>query len=87
MRVTLYTKPDCLLCETVRLALQDLQWEFNFSLVEKDITTDEVTHARYFLDIPVVEITAETDTLTLKAPINQIELRRQLKRLAGRANA
>ncbi|MBI1297906.1 glutaredoxin family protein [bacterium] len=83
MRVTFYTKPDCLLCETVRMELLDLQWDVNFQLDELDITSDEILHARYFLEIPVVEIRTGDELMQLKAPISQIELRRQLKRLAG----
>lgn len=83
MRVTFYTKPDCLLCETMRMELLDLQWDVNFQLEELDIASDETLHARYFLEIPVVEIRAGNELVQLKAPISQIELRRQLKRLAG----
>ncbi len=84
MHVTLYTKPGCTLCETAHLDLLDLQQEFGFDLVLRDITGDESLQARYFLEIPVVEITVESTSacVELKAPISQIELRRQLKRLA-----
>ncbi|MEZ4834026.1 MAG: glutaredoxin family protein [Caldilineaceae bacterium] len=85
MRVTFYTKPDCLLCEAVGQELDDLQWKFNFSLATQDITGDESLHARYFLEIPVVEIATGAETVTLKAPISQIVLRRELQRLAESA--
>lgn len=87
MRVVLYGKPGCHLCEVVQLDLLDLQAEYGFELVERNILEDEALHDAYFLVIPVVEISiaapAVAAPLTLAAPIRQPELRRHIKTLAA----
>jgi len=52
--LTVYSKPDCHLCEEVMIALRSLQSELVFTLVERDITDDESLHRAYFDRIPVV---------------------------------
>jgi hypothetical protein len=86
VRVILYAKPACHLCDVIKLDLLDLQAEFGFDLVEYNILEDEALHDAYFLYIPVVEIGADEDAdpVQLMAPISQIELRREIKRLSGR---
>ena len=54
MRVTLYSKPGCHLCEEVRSTLDELRPELAFVLEEVDITRDEALYARYRYEIPVV---------------------------------
>jgi glutaredoxin len=53
-RVTVYSKPDCHLCEDAMALLRALQPELGFDLDELDITTDERLHRAYFDRIPVV---------------------------------
>jgi hypothetical protein len=88
VRLILYAKPGCHLCDVIKLDLLDLQAEFGFDLVEYNILENEALHDAYFLTIPVVEIRADADgdakPVLLKAPISQIELRREIKRLSGR---
>ncbi|MBX3000833.1 MAG: glutaredoxin family protein [Caldilineaceae bacterium] len=86
MRVILYAKPACHLCDVIKLDLLDLQAEFGFDLIEYNILEDEALYDAYFLTIPVVEIDADEDKepVQLMAPIGQIELRREIKRLSGR---
>ncbi len=57
--VTLYTKPDCHLCEQAREAIEDVRAELPFELVVRDITLDEQLHRAYFERIPVVSIDGE----------------------------
>ncbi len=60
MRVlTVYSKPDCHLCEDAIAALRGLQSELAFELRELDITTDETLHRAYFERIPVVALDGE----------------------------
>lgn len=88
MHVTLFTKPDCHLCELVKLELAALQEEFAFEYVERNILEDEELWQSYRLRIPVVEIGAKesaTQPIQLAAPINQIVLRQQIKAAAQKA--
>jgi glutaredoxin len=57
--VTVYSKPDCHLCEDAMTVLLGLQSELSFSLRELDISTDEALHRAYFERIPVVEVDGE----------------------------
>ncbi len=52
--ITLYTKPDCLLCHKAERELRELQREIPFELICKDITEDPELFERYRYDIPVV---------------------------------
>ncbi len=58
-RVTLYTKPDCHLCEQALALLLRMQRELAFELVELDITREEELHRAYFERIPVVALDGE----------------------------
>jgi glutaredoxin len=57
--VTVYSKPDCHLCDQAVALLRRLQGELNFELTELDITADEQLHRAYFERIPVVAIDGE----------------------------
>ncbi len=60
MRVlTVYSKPDCHLCEDAIAVLRRLQAELSFELCERDITTDDALHRAYFERIPVIELDGE----------------------------
>ncbi len=59
MTVTVYSKPDCHLCEDAIAALRRLQVELAFDLEERDITTDESLHRAYFDRIPVIAVDGE----------------------------
>jgi glutaredoxin len=54
--LTVYSKPDCHLCEEAMTALRSLQSDLAFTLVERDITDDEALHRAYFDRIPVVTL-------------------------------
>jgi glutaredoxin len=57
--LTVYSKPDCHLCEDAIAVLESLRTELDFELVELDITTDEALHRAYFERIPVLELDGE----------------------------
>jgi glutaredoxin len=57
--ITVYSKPDCHLCEDAMEVLRRLQSELSFELRERDITTDQALHRAYFERIPVIEIDGE----------------------------
>jgi glutaredoxin len=57
--LTLYTKPDCHLCEEALTTLREVGAELTVELVVRDITTDEALHRAYFERIPVVALDGE----------------------------
>lgn len=71
MRVTLYSKRDCPLCDDARAMLVDLLDEFPHQLVEVDIEQERTLVERYAEEVPVVQVGA----YTLKAPFDRRDLR------------
>lgn len=75
LKVTLYMKERCALCDEVLDLLSLLQADYLFSIEEVDIYQDETLLERYHLDIPVVRIkdtllkAGEIDIITLEAAI------------------
>jgi glutaredoxin len=57
--ITVYSRPDCHLCEEAMAALQGLQEELDFDLQERDIDGDEALQRAYFERIPVVALDGE----------------------------
>lgn len=68
--VTLYTRPDCHLCEQAKADLEALQARFPHQLTEIDVDSTPELRQTYGFEVPVVEI----GPYTLKAPIAQQEL-------------
>ncbi len=54
--MTLYTKPDCSLCDDARAAIERVRERTPFRLVEIDIESDDALHRAYVERIPVVEL-------------------------------
>ena len=54
--VRLYDKPGCHLCEIAEEMLDDLRDEYEFTLIQTDITTDQTLFDRYRYEIPVVAL-------------------------------
>jgi len=52
--VTVYSRPQCHLCEQAVGVLEGLRAELDFELQQRDITTDEALHRAYFERVPVV---------------------------------
>jgi len=57
--VTVFSKPDCHLCERAMQELRSLQGELSFVLQERDITADDAVHRAYFERIPVIVLDGE----------------------------
>jgi glutaredoxin len=55
-KVTLYSKPDCPLCDDAREALGRVRERAPFDLVEVDISTDRQLEAAYRERIPVIAL-------------------------------
>ncbi|MEZ4731662.1 MAG: glutaredoxin family protein [Caldilineaceae bacterium] len=56
MQVTLYSKPECQLCEEVKADLLSIQVQMEFALFERNIEEDPELFARFRYLIPVVDI-------------------------------
>ncbi len=54
VRVEVYGKPDCALCDEAKDRLRRVQRDLPFELVEVDVTRDASLEARYRNDVPVV---------------------------------
>jgi glutaredoxin len=57
--VTVYSRPDCHLCEQAMAVLGALQSELAFELQELDISSDDALLRAYFERIPVVAVDGE----------------------------
>lgn len=71
IKVVLYTRQGCQLCDTASRQLQNLQEEIPHQLVEIDIESDPELHQHYLEQIPVVRV----GPYTLKAPFSETDLR------------
>jgi len=56
MIVTLYSRPDCHLCEELKLDLEPLRAQWGFTLVERNIDDDSADYERFRYLIPVLDI-------------------------------
>ena len=54
MKVTLYTKPGCHLCEAVEQAIGEVRRRRPFELEVRDILDDEGDFQKYRYEVPVV---------------------------------
>jgi len=57
--VTLYSRPDCHLCDVARTTLRQIQAVHPFVLHEVDIESDDELFARYLERIPVIALDGE----------------------------
>ncbi len=74
-QVTLYSKPGCHLCELARDMVLGLHREYDFHLVETDISLDPALFKLYWDKIPVLVIDGRT---TLAEPIAIADVRAAL---------
>jgi len=80
LTVTLYSRPDCHLCEQAEADLEALQEKIPHRLVVIDIDSDPALQQTYSLEIPVVEV----GPYKLKAPFTRQELEVSLRAAADR---
>jgi glutaredoxin len=57
--ITVFSKPDCHLCDEALVELRRLQGEYGFELQERDITADDALLRAYFERIPVIALDGE----------------------------
>jgi len=57
--ITVYSKPDCHLCEEAIATLRTLQQELVFDIEEIDISSDDRLLRAYFERIPVIALDGE----------------------------
>ena len=79
--VTLYTRPDCHLCEEAKAAIAPLLREFGAALREINIENDPALEERYGWDIPVVFIGPRK---AAKHRVDVEQFRRQLRESGSR---
>ena len=81
MRVTLFTRNDCSLCDQVKADLNSFSDELPHELVEVNIDEDAELYERYNESIPVCLI----GPYTLEAPIRKVDLEVALRAAADRS--
>ncbi|MEH7450964.1 glutaredoxin family protein [Gottfriedia acidiceleris] len=60
MKLTLFTKENCGLCEEAKDAIRLVQSEYEIQVNEIDIYSDDALLEEYQLMIPVIQINGET---------------------------
>ena len=59
VRITLYTRPGCHLCDAMRAIAEPIAREARAAFEELDVDADPVAAARYDLEIPVLCVDGE----------------------------
>jgi glutaredoxin len=77
VRLTLYSRPACCLCEEMKTVLAQVQQSTPFELEEIDIETDPELESRYGQEIPVLFVNGRK---AFKYRLTAGELRRRLAR-------
>jgi glutaredoxin len=80
--MTLYTKPECPLCDEAKAVLLALRDELAFEVQEIDITTDPALYEAFREEIPVGFLEGRK---LFKYRLDPALLRRQLRRRGGRS--
>ena len=75
--LTLYSRPECCLCEEMKAVLAQVRQGTPFTLEEIDISGDPELEARFGQEIPVLFI---NDRKAFKYRLTASELRRRLVR-------
>ena len=76
IRLTLYSRPGCHLCEEMKGVVTRVATATPLSLQEIDISTDPALEARYGLEIPVLVVNGKK---AAKYRVTEAELARILK--------
>ena len=77
MKVTIYSKPDCPLCDEAKEVLERVRASIPFELEEVDIRSDSELFDRFRYDIPVVFVDGNK---AFKHRVDETALRRRLAR-------
>lgn len=76
MRLTIYSKPGCHLCDEMKTVVHRVILDSGFSLEEVDVSADAELHARYGAEVPVLTIDGRK---IAKYRITEAELRRMIE--------
>jgi uncharacterized membrane protein len=71
IRVSLFMRKECKLCDEVKIELEELKSEYPHELVEVDIDSDPILQDHYAAKIPVLKV----GPYTLEAPFDETQLR------------
>ncbi len=82
MKVEIYSKADCSLCDDAKAVLEAVRRRVPFELVEVDITLDPAVYERFRYDIPVVFIDGQK---AFKHRVTEAALEQRLRRGMGDA--
>lgn len=77
MRLTLYGRPDCHLCDVADAALHRTSRRMPVEVVHVDISGDAILEARYGTRIPVV--TDETGRVLCEGKVSETRIRASLR--------
>lgn len=77
IRLVLYSRPGCHLCEQMKETVGSLAPEYDLALEEVDISTDDILERRFGAEIPVLFI---NDRKAFKYRVTAAELRKRLRR-------
>lgn len=80
LKLKLYTKPGCWLCDTAEDTLRGLALRYSLEVERVDITTDDEIYDLYRFDIPVIEF---PDGATIYGRIKKKVLLEKLDSLTG----
>ena len=78
MKLTLYGKPGCCLCDEARAAIEEVKPEWGFEVEHVDVSLDPRLHREYGERIPVVDIDGEE---AFELGVDAAALRRRLGRV------
>ena len=76
LKLKLYTKPGCWLCDAAEDTLRGLVQRYSLDVERVDITTDDELYELYRFDIPVIEVpdgAAIHGTIKKKALLAKLE--------------
>jgi glutaredoxin len=77
VRIEIYTRPGCHLCDEALAELQDATSRFDFELVQRDVQENPEWEAEFGLEVPVIFIDGRK---AFKYRIPPGELRKRLSR-------
>ncbi|MBI3301407.1 MAG: glutaredoxin family protein [Deltaproteobacteria bacterium] len=77
LTLTLYSRPDCCLCEEMKAVLTQVQRDIPFALEQIDISIDPELESRFGQEIPVLFVNGRK---ACKYRLTASELRRRLAR-------
>jgi glutaredoxin len=80
MKITIYTKKDCHLCDEAKSVLSKFAREYSFTVAEVDIEGDTALFEKYRYEIPVVLL---DDRKIFKYRIDEKRFHRLLREAAS----